>query len=50
MAKVELRVCLNFVFGGKKRCIFCADEGNFEGIAVAIAEKIAEISAKKTLF
>ena len=50
MAKVELRVCLNFVFGDKNCEFFVLTKYIFEGIAKAIAEKIGFINAEKALF
>ena len=50
MAKVEIRVCLNFVFGYKNGEFFVLLELVFKGIALAIAAKTSFISAEKTLF
>ena len=50
MAKVEIRVCLNFVFGDKNDQFFVLLKAIFKGIAIAIAAKIDFISAEKVLF
>ena len=46
----KVRVCLNFVFGGKNDEFFDLTKRIFEEIAIAIVEKIVAVRVKKTNF